>query len=136
MTRSASLEQLKRVGFRRIGEWKLDADVLSCAIDDPLPGSRVLYAFVEGQQVLYIGKSVRTLQKRLQGYARPGHSQRTNLRANALIRETLGSERRVEVYAFVDPAEMTYAGMPVNLAAGLEDGLIDSIRPPWNKTGA
>jgi len=135
MTTDAPLEQLKKVGFRRVGEWTLDAETLSCVLEDVSSSRNVLYAFVEGETVLYIGKSVRSLKQRLSGYKRPGSSQRTNLKANSRIRAALGAERRIEVYAFADPGQLTHAGFRINLAAGLEDSLIDALKPAWNKAG-
>lgn len=135
MTIDAPLDQLTKVGFRRVGEWKLDTETLSCILEDLASSRNVLYAFVEGNTVLYIGKSVRSLKQRLYGYERPGPSQGTNAKANALIREALGTKRRIEVYAFADPGQLTHGGFRVNLAAGLEDSLIEVLKPAWNKAG-
>jgi hypothetical protein len=68
-------------------------------------------------------------------YERPGPSQRTNIACNAKLREVLASQQAVDIYVFGDPDLREYAGVPVSLAAGLEDGLIREFRPPWNKTG-
>jgi len=41
----------------------------------------------------------------------------------------------VDIYVFRDPEPKQHAGIPINLAAGLEDGLIREFSPPWNKAG-
>lgn len=135
MSTRAPLEQLKTVGFRLVGEWKLETEKLNCVLRDPGSSTNVLYAFVEGENVLYIGKSIRSLKQRLYGYQSPGPTQFTNIKANKLIREALGGKRSIAVYAFADPGDVRHGGFHVNLAAGLEDSLIASLKPTWNKAG-
>ena len=134
-TNGAPVEQLKTVGFRLVGEWKLEAEKLNCVLQDLGSSTNVLYAFVEGGSVLYIGKSVRSLKQRLYGYQNPGPTQFTNIKANILIREALGTQRSIAVYAFADPGDLRHGGFHVNLAAGLEDSLIATLKPAWNKAG-
>lgn len=131
----APLEQLKTVGFRLVGEWRLEAEKLNCIFQDLGASTNVLYAFVEGETILYIGKSIRSLKQRLYGYQNPGPTQFTNIKGNKLIREALGGKRSIAVYAFADPGDVRYAGFHVNLAAGLEDSLIATLKPAWNKAG-
>jgi hypothetical protein len=132
---NAPIERLKAVGFRLVGEWKLDADNLSCALEDLGSSVNVLYAFAEGDNVLYVGKSVRSLKQRLYGYQKPGPTQFTNIKANKLIREALGGQRAIAVYAFADPGDRRHGEFHLNLAAGLEDSLIATLKPMWNKAG-
>jgi hypothetical protein len=68
-------------------------------------------------------------------YQRPGPSQRTNIRINAAIAERLATGNAIEIYVLPDPGDMEYKGFHLNLAAGLEDSLISSLRPTWNKAG-
>jgi hypothetical protein len=49
VTTDAPLEQLKKVGFRRVGEWKLDAETLSCILEDLSSSRNVSCAFVEAE---------------------------------------------------------------------------------------
>jgi hypothetical protein len=135
LSTGAPLEQLKTVGFRLVGEWKLETDKLNCVLRDLGSSTNVLYAFVEGESVLYIGKSIRSLKQRLYGYQNPGPTQFTNIKANKLIREALGGRRSIAVYAFADPGDVRHAGFHVNLATGLEDSLIANLKPAWNKAG-
>ena len=95
----------------------------------------VLYSFVSGPEILYIGKTTIALRDRMYQYQRPGSSQRTNIRNNAAIRGLLESGAKVEIYALPDPGDMEYRGFHLNLAAGLEDSLISELKPIWNKTG-
>jgi excinuclease UvrABC nuclease subunit len=129
------VQRIKSVGFRRVGEWKLDTDKLQCALTDCQTAVNVLYAFASDDEVLYIGKSVRSLKQRLYGYQSPGPKQFTNIKANKLIREALGIKKVIIIYAFVDRGELHCGEFRVNLAAGLEDNLIATLKPSWNKQG-
>lgn len=113
----------------------MDADNLSCELQDLGSSTNVLYAFAEGDNVLYIGKSIRSLKQRLYGYQKPGPTQFTNIKANKLIREALANRRAIDVYAFADPGDLRHGEFHLNLAAGLEDSLIGTLKPAWNKAG-
>jgi hypothetical protein len=96
----------------------------------------VLYAFVssssqDAKQLMYIGKTVRTLASRMAGYKKPGPSQSTNQKNNANIRSLLQQGKSVEIYVLPDRG-LHYGGFRVNLAAGLEDSIVLQMQPPWN----
>ena len=134
----SSLQRLKDIGFRHVGEWKLETDKLRCVLTDCEAEVRILYAFECDGEILYIGKSVRSLSKRMYGYQNPGPSQRTNIKANEpneLIQRILGEEKIISIHAFVDTGNLKHGEFRVNLAAGLEDDLIDKLKPVWNKVG-
>ena len=123
------------MGFRKCGEWKIDAHSIKCGLVDHVSAPNVLYAFVSGGAVLYIGKTVRSLKQRMYNYQRPGPSQSTSIRGNKLIKEFVASGRCVDIYALPDNGLLHYGGFHVNLAAGLEDALISALKPIWNKAG-
>jgi hypothetical protein len=130
-----SVGRLQQIGFEKAGRWSLQGDKPICALDIHGAACDVLYAFVSGSQVLYVGKSTRSLEKRMYGYQRPGRTQRTNIACNEDILKALAAERAIDIYVFRDPSPKLHAGIPINLAAGLEDGLIREFKPPWNKVG-
>jgi hypothetical protein len=130
-----ALEKLARVGFVRVGRWSLESGKPCYSLDELAGATDVLYAFVSEGQVLYIGKTTKELQSRMYGYQRPGPTQRTNIACNAKLLEMLTSKQTVDIYVFRDLEPKLHAGIPINLAAGLEDGLIREFRPPWNKAG-
>lgn len=92
----------------------------------------VLYSFVEDGEIRYVGKSIRTLRQRMYGYWKPSISQSTNVRINGLIRASLSAGHDIEILVLPDNGLMHYGQFHLNLAAGLEDSIIASIRPPWN----
>ncbi|WP_291998536.1 GIY-YIG nuclease family protein [Candidatus Accumulibacter sp. ACC012] len=134
MEPSASpVDRLKDMGFRECGEWRLQEGRLKCILTDNAAAPNVLYAFVSGETVMYVGKTVRSLKKRMYGYQNPGPTQSTNIKGNKLIGALLSGGASVKVHALPDNGLLYYGGFHVNLAAGLEDSLIASLKPKWNK---
>lgn len=129
------IERLKQMGFRRSASWRGERGSLECIFQEHAAAQNVLYAFVSEGDVLYIGKTVRTLKQRMYGYRRPVATQSTNIKGNRLILEALAGGRTVEVYALPDTGLLYYGGFHVNLAAGLEDSLVAALQPPWNTLG-
>ena len=131
-----ALARLAEVGFRRFGSWSLSGSgKLVASLDEDASGPGVLYAFVSLREVLYVGKTTRSLRSRMRGYQRPGPTQRTNAAVHHTITELLGSHRSLDIYAFAAPAALRHGTFDVNLAAGLEDAIIRDLRPPWNHVG-
>ena len=128
-------EKLNAMGFRKCGEWLLEDDKLKCVLSDNAAAPNVLYAFISDGAVLYVGKTVRSLKKRMYGYQNPVATQSTNIKGNKFIREFVASGRVVEVHALPDNGLLYYGGFHVNLAAGLEDSLLAQLKPKWNKAG-
>jgi hypothetical protein len=91
-----------------------------------------LYAFIEGGVVKYIGKTTRSIRKRFIGYQKPGKSQRRNWRNNRNIRDALAADAEVRIFVFNPVSRLQYGDFEINLAAGLEDSLIEAFDPPWN----
>ncbi len=132
---SGSVDKLLRVGFESVGDWFVEDGVLRYRLSKCGSARKILYAFVADGRVLYIGKSVRSLAERLNGYVNPGPTQSTNVKNHKNIKESL-KKGTVEIFAFAPPEdEIVYRGVPLNLAAGLEDGLIAEIEPLWNESG-
>ena len=130
------IQALLDIGFEAIGVWVLDGDSIKPTLTKHSASKKVLYAFVSENTVLYIGKTIRTLRQRLYGYTKPGVSQSTNIKNNKKIKDLLKQGEKVKIFVFAPKEnEMTYKGISVNLAAGLEDNLIALIQPLWNDTG-
>ncbi len=126
---------LIELGFEPAGNWRLVNEHLHLHLERHQKEKDFLYAFVEEDQVLYIGKSTRTLAQRMYGYLKPGVSQRTNLTNHANLLARLIESAEIEIYVFLATETLTYRGWTISLAAGLEDTLIARLQPQWNKTG-
>ena len=131
----SQLERLENIGFKQVGEWSVELAKIKFTFIDTASAKNVLYAFISQNTVMYIGKTVQTLRKRMDGYKNPSQTQSTNIKGNKLISEILLSNHPVAIYALPDNGLLFYGGFHVNLAAGLEDNLIRALNPPWNRTG-
>ena len=132
MQLQTELDRIQSIGFRSAGSCISLDGKLAFELNELADSRNVLYAFVVDGRLMYIGKTVQTLRKRMAGYRSPGPTQPTNIRNNGNIRDSLAQGERVEIYALPDNGLLHYGGFHVNLAAGLEDSLIRELRPPWN----
>jgi hypothetical protein len=123
---------LKKAGFTEVGRWELGKRGPTCILDKERTTFNVLYAFVSSRRILYVGKTTLPLGSRMYQYQRPGKSQRTNIRVNALIEKLLADAAKIKIFALPDPGNLDYKGFHLNLAAGIEDGVISSLQPEWN----
>lgn len=129
------LAVLRSVGFVEAGRWRAEGGSPRLELTAMGDARDALYAFVSGDEVLYLGKTVKMLKERLYFYQNPGKSQRSNIRINGFLKELLDDGRAVSILAFSDQDGLAYKGVPLNIAAGLEDNLISLAQPLWNKTG-
>lgn len=94
-----------------------------------------MYAFVVDDIACYVGVTLMTLHTRMGHYCRGNENMRTSQRIKELILDALRGGSVVELLvAIPKPAE--WHSMPVNMAAGLDAGLISHILPAWNIRGA
>lgn len=133
-------DTLLALGFVDVGAWVQDERGVDYRLDGPdtkaneirLNAPKALYAFVCRDKVQYIGKTARTIRQRFVGYRRPGSRQRTNLRCNQKIRESLSFGASIRIFVFTPISHLRYQDFEIDLAAGLEDSLIAMFDPPWN----
>jgi hypothetical protein len=133
-------DTLLNLGFLDVAKWRLAGEEIAYDLDGEraaanqvlLDDPNALYAFVQGDAVQYIGKTTRGIRKRFVTYRRPGKEQRTNLRCNARIKEALKGGAEIRVLVFAPISHLRYLDFEINLAAGLEDSLINAFDPPWN----
>lgn len=127
------MKKIISIGFNQVGCWELDVESgFSYVLHNFAAHKNILYAFVCNDEVMYIGKTVRTLKERMSGYKNPGLTQTTNINNRKLIIESLQKNEAVEIYALPDHGLLNYGGFHLNLAAGLEDDLIRQLKPLWN----
>jgi hypothetical protein len=126
------MERLTQIGFLPAGQWHLRDDRLDLELTRASEQKNVLYAIVCDDEALYVGKTTQTLRRRLNGYLRPGSTQATNVRNHRSIVELLRKGRDVYVFAWPDHGLHRYGDFTINMAAALEDSIIDRLCPPWN----
>jgi len=127
------MKRLLDIGFKYAGKWIINNDTLEYKLENPSNKINVLYAFIENEKIMYIGKSNRTLNDRMYNYKISDQSQKTNYRNKSRIKDSLLNGNSVEIYVFIDDGLLSYGNYHINLAAGLEDSLINIIQPEWNK---
>jgi hypothetical protein len=105
--RTASAAWLIAAGFMRAGVWRRDEVSGSVRFDGEaaLPREPGVYAYAVAGEVRYVGSAQRGLRRRLRHYE--------------IVPEPLSLK----------------SGLPVDAVAGLEEGLIRSLRPAWNRRG-
>ncbi|MCA1409487.1 GIY-YIG nuclease family protein [Ensifer sp. IC3342] len=133
-------EVLLNLGFVDVGKWQPNGDSIAYDLDGAdasasevlLDAPNALYAFVRDDQVVYIGKTARSIRKRYVGYCRPGKTQATNQRCHRNIKAAIAEGTEIRIFVFTPITHLRYSDFEINLAAGLEDSLIREFDPPWN----
>ena len=128
------MNRLLSIGFEKVGTWKLVEGNPVSELVALQNATNVIYAFVSDGDIKYIGKTTMALKRRMYGYQNPGPTQSTNINNNRRITETLLEGQAVDILALADNGLLRYADYHINLAAGLEDGLIAELDPQWNST--
>lgn len=127
------LEKLIAAGFHKAGCWIAtdSADLKGIDMDTPCPRDAGVYAFVAGGTVRYVGSAQRGLHSRFRRYATT-ETMRTSVRVRGKILGCLLEQESVEIYTLIPPP-FVWNSLPVDLIAGIEEGLIRSMRPAWNR---
>lgn len=129
------MNRLFKIGFRKVGKWVQNSTEIEYVLKDCGEDRNILYCFVSENAVLYVGKTVQPLKKRMYGYQKPGPTQSTNIKGNRNISALLSEGKPVEIYALPDNGLLHFGDFHINLAAGLEDSIVKTLKPLWNKTG-
>lgn len=120
------LQQITSIGFRKVGEWKLEKDELKYSISHHYESANILYAFIHQESLVYIGKTDQPLEKHLWNFTYKGSKQ------GEFIREALLNWKYVEIQALPDNGLIYFGGFQLNLADGLFDSIILELHPAWN----
>ncbi|MCY0389948.1 GIY-YIG nuclease family protein [Robbsia sp. Bb-Pol-6] len=126
------MERLIHIGFQPAGQWQMDNGCLILNLTRISEQKNVLYAFIQDNQVQYVGKTTKTLRRRMMGYLNPSSTQRTNMRNHENILKLLRKGKNVHIFAWADQGLSRYGDFTINLAAALEDSIIETLSPPWN----
>jgi len=128
-----AVEALVHAGFVHSSRWRLTKDG-ELALENPLPVARGVYAMAKDGEVQYVGLATMGIAKRFKFYVRPGRTQRTSIRLNDILKKELYASQVIDIYT-VSPPNFAWNGLPVSGMAGLELGLIESYKLPWNIRG-
>lgn len=123
-----TMNRLIKIGFTKVGYWTIVDSKIRYRLSSHAKEKNVLYCYVSNDQVLYIGKTTRSLETRLKGYQKPGPTQRTNIRVNDKILHQLGKGLSIDIYILPDSGLFKYGDFNISIAGGLEDTLIDEFK--------
>jgi len=132
--KETSSEVLLQAGFQFAGHWTRLPDG-AITIKGKIPAHPGVYALVLDNVVVYVGLTLNGLSTRMNQYRRGHKGQRTSARVNGLITAALAEGREIKILVAA-PESDQWNGLPVNVSAGLEAGLIELISPLWNIQGA
>ncbi len=125
-------ERLTASGFSLSARWKLQANSRVRLIGEP-PKQPGIYAFAVDGEVCYVGSTQGGIAKRLRPYEITKDKKRLAFRIKTLIRKALKSGSEVTVLTIINLKPIQWRGLPVDLIAGLEKGLIRELQPKWNR---
>jgi len=135
---NSGVTDLLRIGMEDAAQWVPDGKKLRHEGDSRSNWRRLtsfpnsLYAFVCDSEVLYIGKTTQSLHKRFAGYYDPGSGRATNWKCHQGIKKLIAGGKVVRILVLPQTIPLEWGGYPVNLAAGLEDALVEVFQPAWN----
>ena len=128
------MKRLLKIGFKKAGDWILEDQKPKYVLEGLENTPNILYAFISEGNVNYVGKTIQSLKGRMYGYENPGPTQFTNIRVNRKIGELLSRGKPIEIYALPDTGLLYYGDFHINLAAAIEDSIIQIVNPPWNRS--
>jgi hypothetical protein len=136
-----SSRDLYLLGFEDLAKWEADsAGEIRHVGDDPALWTetikkfpQALYAFSLDGVVKYIGKTASTLSTRFNGYRNPGVTTATNKRCHEEIKNCIRDGKAVRILVLPNRVPLQWGKYSINIAAGLEDALIDDLQPDWNE---
>ena len=126
------MNRLLDIGFEPACHWLLSEGKLVFVLTRHSTQTNILYAFVCDGEVMYVGKTVQALVKRMSRYRTPGKTQTTNIGNHHRIVELINNGSAIEILALPDSGLMHYGPFHLNLAAALEDDIIRKLDPKWN----
>jgi hypothetical protein len=136
------MKNLSGYGFIPVGEWISSDTVKSCITYKltALASERVVYTFIVDGMPKYIGiceKDYTTLKDRMGRYKNQqggsGGSVSTNKRVSINIKQLLDQGKKVEIYALKPTQKDIFVDLQVDLVKGLENPLVASFKPEWNR---
>jgi hypothetical protein len=131
------MDQLIRLGFRKVGEWRLNGINLLCELGEKDQRGNFIYGFVIGEKIKFLEYSRLPLEARMDAFKHTDHRYATtfqpvNRRVRDKIIASLEDGSPVEIWAFHPAEETLFQGYRVDLAAGVYDSLVKAFAPDWN----
>ncbi|NJN83523.1 MAG: hypothetical protein HC802_15400, partial [Caldilineaceae bacterium] len=126
------MKQLLDIGFTRVGGWHLVDDAPAVTLHSMGESVNVLFAFVAGGEVKYVGRSVQSLVRSLDRFQNPTDKLDEFAACRQQIADSLYAGVEVDIYILPERGLLQYGDFHVNLAAGLEESILATLQPEWN----
>jgi hypothetical protein len=130
-------EKLLSLNFKNIGFWRVSNNFLEYQITSEfeyeieIPNSLYIFYNDKEDKIMYVGKTTQTLKKRLYQYTR-GNGKSTNQKINKNIQKIIEKSNSISIWVLNDNLPFSWGPYNINLAAGLEDSIIEIENPIWN----
>ncbi len=142
-TTQSKVQVLLQIGFEDVAQWEVvDARKLRDLGDDSevweglKEPKNALYAFCADNDVFYVGKTARSLERRFAGYRDPGNTQATNRKCHDEIRKLIKNGKIVRILVLPDQTHLHWGEFRISLAAGMEDSIVERLQPRLNGKNA
>jgi hypothetical protein len=131
-----SLAGLKKAGFEKTGGFSTLKGGPELWREN-IPGDPGLYLFVIDEEIYYVGKTQRSLRRRILAYRRALDRDFRRREVHNGLEEALDDGKKVEVYTLIvkAPRHLIIDDLPFDYLVGLEAGLILNLQPDWNSRG-
>ena len=138
-TKLHDVTELLRIGMEDSAQWVLEGKELKHVGNSRAHWryltafSNSLYAVACDGEVLYIGKTTKSLSTRCLGYWDPGHRRDTTWKCHHAIKKLIKNGKIVRILVLPQTVPLKWGDYPINLSAGLEDVLVQAFKPQWNR---
>jgi len=123
---------LLEVGFEPAGQWILDNGRPFPYLTAGRSNRAALYAFVLGGEVVFIGRVKAAFGGQMGADGPMGMTHHHTTDNDRRIISTLMTGDDLEILEFAPSETLEYRGWKVNTGAGLQDALVERIKPDWN----
>ena len=120
------------LGFEPAGEWILDNGRPFPHLEGGRSNRAALYAFVLGGAVVYIGRAKAAFGGQIGTDGPMGMTHHHTTDNDRRIISTLMTGESIEILEFAPSDTREYRGWAINIGAGLQDALMERIKPNWN----
>lgn len=116
--------------LERVGRWKMAADGIDFSIDKKWAKHPSVYVFVDNaNQVLYVGRTILSLEDALNRIKRGYVAQVTNHRIHNHLVEHLKKGHSAEIFTYVNSESQAD---PISFLDGYKTELLRQVSPLWN----
>ena len=126
------IERLEKLGFKKAGYWhELNGKLCyKVECEESHRSKNGLYCIVVDREPKYFGVAKSTLQYRMKIYANGQYGRQIGVNYRNILKAA-NAEKEPQIY-FMSNSDFLYKEeYPIDMAAGLISGLVDTFNPEW-----